>query len=226
MAPRNPWISRIRSKLYHVQTFALSPLNTSTRYLPFDPSASCSRPTGSRCAPPCSCRSLIDKNFLYTEFAKQSLPIDTITSCDEEWSIHDWRISASCEQVLDIQDGVMQVAGWQSDDHLGDSPLSHEWTREQRMVMQCEPRARNSCIEKVGFSSTLLPVFCLSLLPVHSCSKNICSRRFLALHLLSLAGSWPFRNFTFTCHVSFTWEPCVCNNQSKVTPHVRFSTRT
>ena len=76
--------------------------------------------------------------------------------------------------------------------------------------MQCGPRARNSCIEKVGFSSTLLPVFCLSLLPVYSCSKNICSRRFLALHLLSLAGSWPFRNFTFTCHLSFTYpDPCV-----------------
>ena len=32
------------------------------------------------------------------------------------------------------------------------------------MVMQCRRRARNSCIEKAAFSSTLLPVFCLSLL--------------------------------------------------------------
>ena len=46
--------------------------------------------------------------------------------------------------------------------------------------------------------------FCLSL------HRWLRSRRFLALRLLCLASSWPFQNFT--------WQPCVCNNQSKVTP--------
>ena len=41
------------------------------------------------------------------------------------------------------------------------------------MVMQCGRRARNSCIENVvlPFSPPI---------PAASCSKNICSRRFLA----------------------------------------------
>ena len=46
--------------------------------------------------------------------------------------------------------------------------------------------------------------------------------------LAQLASSWLFRNFTFTCHLSFSWQPCMCNSQSKVTmlAHVRFSTIT
>ena len=101
----------------------------------------------------------------------------------------------------------------------------------RRLCSAGEVHARNGCIENVALICLhSAPHFFFAFLSSHhSCPCASCisrSCRFLALRLLTLASSWPFRNFTFTCHLSFTWQPCVCHSQSKVTPHVRFSTIT